>query len=552
MIGRTKTVIVYDKGDNPVGIVSEIVVQLSSENSVDRIVFRGPVYFDDRGLHHLYSTLLPIVDRITKNLNITAKNYEISIVNLGATASAGKGIKISGYSADLPVLLAMLSTSLQVGLRQDLVSTGHVASFDGDIAPVRSIPTKLEAIIASPQITAVVLPDLDKDRSLSIMTPIEYESAKESLLRHKRDKRIHVIGGVHDAIRFFMTDESIVLGGLRAGFFNTKLAVTDSKGPVNWSAILLTEGNEKRFWDVLERFLLNHSTEKARRLLQTYVDFHVRTQRYPEKFGEQLFCLVISLPPSVRRLGDLFPLLPMDSCIKLSQHAKKGDHDDVWQLYKAAFGEGFGRPPYPSDEAAKSRESNRENDLIEEILGELSDENLAEKVRQRLDEARLSYVTETVTINDGFEFKDAITAFYAHMFRNTASPVGHARRSELSEEAIDLVEKAFERKGGYRGALSEGKFGTTGGMRLVFDTMTEHLIQEGKGKYITWVFKATIDPLDWDAKVSLMKVFMERIGPDLPAELRDLPAEKLAEHWEVILQRYAESREKLTDLFKRL
>ena len=53
IIGRTKTVIVYDKGVNPVGIVSEIVARVSSKNEADRIVFRGPVYFDDRGLQHL-------------------------------------------------------------------------------------------------------------------------------------------------------------------------------------------------------------------------------------------------------------------------------------------------------------------------------------------------------------------------------------------------------------------------------------------------------------------------------------------------------------------
>ena len=552
MVGRAKTVIVYNKGDSPVGILSEIVARVSSRSGADRLVFRGPVYFNDSGLQHLHSIILPIVDRITEHLDVPGKHYEISVVNLGATASAGKGIEISGFSADLPVLLALLSSSLQVGLRQDVVSTGHVASLDGDIAPVRGISAKLDATLASSDITSFVIPDLEKDRSLEVLTPVEYEAAKESLIRHKRDIKIHIIGGVHDAIRIFMTDESIVLGSLRVGFFGTKIAVTDSEGPVSRSVVLLAKGNEERFWDVLEHSLLNHSTVKARLLLQTYVDFHVRTQCYPENFGEQLFRLVISLPPSTRKLDDLFPLLSMELCIKLSQHAKKGDLDDVRQLYKAAFGEGFGKPPYPSDETANSRESNRENDLIEKILAELSEENLTEKIGQRLDEARGSYIMDTVTVKNSFEFNDTITAFYAHMFRHTASPVGHAKRSVLSGEAIDLVEKAFERKGGYKGALSEGKFATNGGMRLVFDAMTEHLKQEGKGKYITRVFKETIDLLDEDAQIRLMKVFMTRIGPELPADLRDLPAEKLASHWETIILHYVELKAKVSDLLKRL
>ncbi|MCK4855842.1 MAG: hypothetical protein KAT31_16295, partial [Bacteroidales bacterium] len=93
---------------------------------------------------------------------------------------------------------------------------------------------------------------------------------------------------------------------------------------------------------------------------------------------------------------------------------------------------------------------------------------------------------------------------------------------------------------------------TNGGMRLVFDAMTAHLKQEGKGKYITMVFKNTIDPFDWDAKARFMEAFMVRIGPELPADLRDLPAKKLADNWETIIGHYAELKAKVSDLLKRL
>ena len=89
-------------------------------------------------------------------------------------------------------------------------------------------------------------------------------------------------------------------------------------------------------------------------------------------------------------------------------------------------------------------------------------------------------------------------------------------------------------------------------MRLVFDVMTEYLKQEEKGEYITMVFKVTIDPFDWDAKVRFMEAFMERIGPELPADLRDLPAKKLADNWETIIRHYVELKAKVSDLLKRL
>jgi hypothetical protein len=244
----------------------------------------------------------------------------------------------------------------------------------------------------------------------------------------------------------------------------------------------------------------------------------------------------------------------MDSCINLSQHAKKPDMDDVWQLQKAAFGEGLSRLSYPADKTKKapSHKGSNENETVEWLLSELSEENLAEKFGVSLDEARLRYATNTVTVRDSFEFNDAITAFYAHLFRHTASPLGHAKRNVLLEDAIDQVEKAFKHKGGYKGALSEGKFGAHGGMRLVFDAMTEQEKQDRKAKYINAVFKETIDSFDGDAQVRLMRAFMDRIGPGLPADLRDLPEEKVAPHWETIIRHYIKLKDKVSDLLKRL
>ena len=554
LIGRTKTVIVYDEKDNAVGIVSEIVARISSDNWAERLVFRGPVYFADRTLQHLYSIILPVVDRITEYLDVPRKKYEVSVTNLGASASAGKGIEISGFSADLPFLLTLLSSALQVGLRQDIVSTGHVASLDGDLAPVRGISVKLDAILASPGVTTFVLPELERDRSLELLTPFEYEAAKESILRHKRDIRIESIADVHDAVRAFTTDESIVLGSLKTGFFSSKAAFLVPNGSVGRTVKLLAEGNENRFWDFLECLLLNRRGKEARSLLQTYLDYHLRCERYPENFGEQLFRMVISLPPATRKLDGLFPLVSMELCIKLSQHAKQGDYDDVRQLHKAAFGEGLSVLASFEEtfKAVSPLRDSPEKDMVDRFLLELSKENLARKFGWRLDEARRSYTGGTVIVRNGFEFNEAITAFHAHMLRHTSSPEGRVNQDALTAKAIDLVEKAFEGKGGYNGALSEGMFGTNGGMRRVYDMMTDYRKEKEKGDYIFALFNVLMDSRDENAKVRLMKAFMERVGPMLPAELRDLPTDQLARSWKKILICYIESIDKVSDLLKRL
>jgi hypothetical protein len=554
-IGRAKTVIIHSEtAREPVGIVSEIVSRVSPEDDGERLVVLGPVYFRDKSWQHIKSIVLPVIDRITEGLNISKRHYEVSVVNAGATGASGTGIEIGGFSADLPLALAILSSSLQLAIRQDVVSTGHIASLAGDVAPVRGLPAKLKAAIQAPGVSAFIVPDLDKDSSLKSLTPIEYQAAKESLLARKGEIRIYSIRTIFDAIKILMEDESIVLGSLKSGFFNMSATAGDTEGVLSRAIAHLAEGNEKRFWDALEHLILDHHTENAHSLLRSYADFHIRNHRYPEKLGEKLFRLVISLPPATRKLDYLFPLLPMASCIELSQHAKGNDHDDVRQLHKAAFGEGLDGLSHQVKETGAIQLSgdSGEKGLVEKIMAELSEDNLAEKVGQRYDEARGRFVMSSVTVKDGFEFNETITAFYAHMFRHTSSSAGSLERSALSSDALDLLEEAFGHKGGYRAALSEGKHGTNGGMRVVLDTITEHFKQKEKGKYINRVFKESIDPSDWDAKVRLTAALQERIEPYLPADLKGLPARKLARHWEEIIRCYVESMDKVSDLFKSL
>jgi hypothetical protein len=81
--------------------------------------------------------------------------------------------------------------------------------------------------------------------------------------------------------------------------------------------------------------------------------------------------------------------------------------------------------------------------------------------------------------------------------------------------------------------------------------MTEYLKQEEMGKCVNMIFKTALDSLEGDIQLKLMVVFRERIAPDLPPYLRDMPADQLAGHWEEILRSYVESIDKVTDLMKK-
>jgi hypothetical protein len=81
--------------------------------------------------------------------------------------------------------------------------------------------------------------------------------------------------------------------------------------------------------------------------------------------------------------------------------------------------------------------------------------------------------------------------------------------------------------------------------------MTEFLKQEERKKYINMVFKEAIDSTDWDLKIKLAEILKKLVGPNLPAELRELPADQLAKNLEQIVVYYSESMDKVSTLLKR-
>ena len=102
---------------------------------------------------------------------------------------------------------------------------------------------------------------------------------------------------------------------------------------------LLSHQHEARFWQVLEELLLSERISKAQELLQMRVHFAITKKHYPSQLGQTLLTLLRSLPPHIRRLDHLFPLLPMRVCIKVSSFAGDMDMEDIQQLIHANAGE---------------------------------------------------------------------------------------------------------------------------------------------------------------------------------------------------------------------
>jgi len=79
------------------------------------------VTFDNPIFDHLSRNVLGVVDRIGQLLGVKRRSFEIEVVTPGVASMSELPVSISGFSADAPVFLALMSASLGMPLRQDAV-----------------------------------------------------------------------------------------------------------------------------------------------------------------------------------------------------------------------------------------------------------------------------------------------------------------------------------------------------------------------------------------------------------------------------------------------
>jgi hypothetical protein len=212
------------------------------------------------------------------------------------------------------------------------------------------------------------------------------------------------------------------------------------------------------------------------------------------------------------------------------------------------------KPTKDGKEGSINGKTESPNDIkIESVVSEIDADNLAKVISLPIESARAAFVTDSVTVKSYEEFlKDKIPAFYIQLMRGTKwLPPENVETKIVESEAFALLERGFSNKGGIPAAMDEARNGINGGLRFVFDTMTEKLVQEEKEKYVTFALKKALDPLDWESKVAFIEKLFKKLENILPEETRAEP-ERFAGHYEKIVTAYVNSINHLNTLFRRL
>jgi len=533
IIGKAKAVFVFKDSSSPRAVVSSIVVRERRARSKQRLTFTGQAVFDTSTKRHIRRNILPLADRIVRALRPRCKPkiFDISVVNVNAASVFDLGLDISGFSADLPILQAILSRALGIPIPQDILTTGHIASADGDIRSVFGLKAKALAAMVETGISRFVYPDPKTDQSLPGSSHPVSSDGVDILPYVKSQIRITAVGNIADLLEFTFRRQDIVQAALKHNFFfpkNNDLTYDDSH--IGHIVRYITCDNDKHFWCILQNYLLTSDTPSVQRLLQCRLNYHISRRRYPSGFGGKLLLCMLSMPPALRRINRMFPLVPPEKVDKLCRYAGQKDHPDVHDLHKAIVG-GLGDEQHiihGLDNRCASSEAANTDTVVEAVIHQISAETIAKKITGPLDQARAGYILQKVTVDYPDEFHGLVASFYLYLISNVCRESATINTDILHSEAFNLLEGAFANQGGCKTALAWAQNGINGGMRYVCDIMTDQLKQQLIYQHVDHVLKLATDPQNWSERETFMESFLEYIRPHLPREFQNVSPANLA------------------------
>lgn len=549
--GRARIALVF--GEHETAVISWVVARVCGPGSDKRIRFKGPASFDKQTAHHIQQVVLPIADRILAALGISQNCFEISVVNIDAASAHGIGVKVSGFSIDVSVLLAILSASLKLPIPEEIVATGHIASADGDLRMVDRVSCKVAAAVQCGTVTTFLYPCLDLDNSLDCLSPAAKEQIIEALGRAQKNLGLISVKDISELIEAVFSNSEIVLTSLRCGFFDGTIDSPSTENPCKRAAAFFIENNEQRFWVTLEEHMFDGRFGQVKELLAALSRFHIDRRIYPSGLGAALVRLLLSLPAAIRHHTDELPVISVADCINIVRFADDCDHEDVLQLFRAASGDGLVRQQgFGSDELSFGRpdDNNRPAGPLQFIMSQISSDNLS-RIGQTADSARAGFVIESILAEHN-ELIDCAAAFYINLLRHASKLSEVVDIDAASADAVALLEEAFAGRGGFQAAVVEARTGSEGGLRFILDRMTDQYKMQEQRKHVKQVLKMALDPLDWDGKVSLIADLKQYLKPCLSPDLLSEPDEKLASSYELVVEEIVKFMDKIKSLFKSL
>jgi len=177
--------------------------------------------------------------------------------------------------------------------------------------------------------------------------------------------------------------------------------------------------------------------------------------------------------------------------------------------------------------------------ILDSILEQINEMTLYIRIDKPLDQCLLSLsypIPDELSVNSIHQY---LIELYRHIRHNGILPSIEISNEKASEEIIWILESNYQgdKTVGYEGFLFDFMYGDHESRQIMIVRFIEILKNMEREKYISFIFKSKIDPLDWYKKYELVLEIFQRHNKALSPHILAFNPKELVPALEEIIKR---------------
>lgn len=190
---------------------------------------------------------------------------------------------------------------------------------------------------------------------------------------------------------------------------------------------------------------------------------------------------------------------------------------------------------------------------INDLLEELDEATIANKITNPHDEARMRFPLRRNIVADYPEFIQLLGDYYAYHFSLCVANGGTISKSQAQQSAKQTVENHMRRQNGDIATAYENcRTGVQGGMRILLDAICDTLKSEAVERHVGDVFDRHVLPVSWSEKLTIIEEFLKHCQAFLGDSIDVSDPARYAASYRPLIQAYTEGLTQTARAFRRL
>lgn len=484
--GVSQTILVLKQGREVVALPTQVVATVRAADSFALSISKQVT---PAVAKHYQEVIAPLAEELCQSLGLGSVCINVQFLPLEALELLGIESLVQGHSADLSVLVAIVSALTGIEVGKDVLMTGSIVSAAGHIGAVQNLTEKVDAFDRDTRFSTLLCPKLDRDGSVKTLVPKHLTHERVARIS---DKSIHSVETIREIWERVFEQRPAISWR----YSTEKTSIPAWLNP-------LVEVSESRYWPHFAKLLANNEIVAAQDLLSLRGSADAG---FLAAFSNAL----LNAPLPIKRLVSLDELLPVEWKNSVAE-------EQIGELTSA----------FADEEADDSLTAVQCFDLL---LARLSEAHLSTTIDNPIDDAAASFVSNWERSGSVGAYWNEIQRFLAHVsFYRTGA---HSPASAFAQDAVSMVDTLGGAKAAIRLAQNMG----ISGMRQILEQICDELKRNARESYCRFLFVRLTEGTDAELRVELAELLISHFKAILPSEvLSESPARYANEFDDLLL-----------------